>query len=121
MVCQRSRVIAVNVKTDSSLANTCNWHTEHTYFLSNMNIYECCYLCRAITRARRTARVLTHREEARGTAAQAHLPVYGVVVVPATGEHVHSCYDYQVDAHAEVRKGQVAHEETRNCQLGAAA
>lgn len=68
-----------------------------------------------------TACVLAHREEARSTAAQAHLPVYGVVVVPAAGEHVHSCYDYQVDAHAEVRKGQVAHKETRNSQLGAAA
>lgn len=69
----------------------------------------------------RTACNLTHREEACSTAAQAHLPVYGVVVVPATSEHVYSCYDYQVDAHAEVRKGQVAHEETRNSEFGAAA
>lgn len=64
---------------------------------------------------------LTHREEACSTAAHAHLPVYGVVVVPATSEYVYSCYDYQVDAHAEVRKGQVAHEETRNSEFGAAA
>lgn len=63
----------------------------------------------------------THRKEARSTAAQAHLPVYGMVVVPASGEHVYGCYDYQVDAHAEVSKGQVAHEETRNSQFGTAA
>lgn len=56
-----------------------------------------------------TPRTNTHREEARSTAAQARLPVYGVVVVQATSEHVYSCYDYQVDAHAEVREGQVAH------------
>lgn len=64
---------------------------------------------------------LTHRKEACSTAAQAHLPVYGVVVVSAMSEHIHSCYDYQVDAHTEVRKGQVAHEETRNSQFGAAS
>lgn len=65
--------------------------------------------------------VHTHREEACSTAAQARLPVYGVVVVPSTSEHVYGCYDYQVDAHAEVSKCQVAHEETRNSQFGAAA
>lgn len=64
---------------------------------------------------------LPHRKEACGTAANARLPVYGTVVVLAAGEHVHGCYDYQVDAHAEVRKGQVAHEETRDSQFGAAA
>lgn len=64
---------------------------------------------------------LTHRKEACSTAAQAHLPVYGVVVVSALSEHIHGCYDYQVDAHAEIRKGQVAHEETRNGQFGAAS
>lgn len=69
----------------------------------------------------RTPCLPTHREEACSITAQAHLPVYGVVVVLATSEHVHSCYDYQVDAHAEVRKGQVAHQETRNSQFGAAA
>ena len=63
----------------------------------------------------------THRKEASSTAAQAHLPVYGIVVVPAPSEHVHGCYDCQVDAHAEVSKGQVAHEETRHSQFGAAA
>ena len=62
----------------------------------------------------------THREEACGAAAQARLPVYGVVVVSATGEHVHSSYDDQIDAHAEVREGQVTHEETRDSQFGAA-
>lgn len=63
----------------------------------------------------------THREEACSIAAQARLPVYGVVIVPATSEHVYGCYDDQVDAHAEVREGQVAHKETRNSQFGAAA
>lgn len=63
----------------------------------------------------------THREETCSTAAQAHLPVYGMVVVLPTSENVYGCYDYQVDAHAEVSKGQVAHEEPRDCQLGAAA
>lgn len=63
----------------------------------------------------------THREEACSIAAQAHLPVYSIVVVPSTCEHIHSCNDYQVDAHAEVSKGQVAHEESRNSQLIAAA
>ena len=63
----------------------------------------------------------THREEACGSAAQARLPVYGVVIVPPTGDYVYSRYDDQVDAHAEVRKGQVAHEETGNSQFAAAA
>lgn len=67
----------------------------------------------------RTPCINTHREEARSTAAEARLPVYGVVVVLATSEHVHCCYDHQVDAHAEVRKGQVTHEETRDSQFGA--
>jgi len=65
--------------------------------------------------------VYTHREKARCFAAKAHLPVYGVVIVSPVSEHVYGCYDYQVDAHAEVSKGQVAHEETRNSQLGASA
>lgn len=63
---------------------------------------------------------LTHREEAGGAAAQARLPVDGVVVVLAAGQRVHSCYDNQVDAHAQVGEGQVAHEEARDRQLGAA-
>lgn len=63
----------------------------------------------------------THREEACSTAAQACLPVYGVVVVLATSERVYSRYDYQVNAHAEVSKCQVAHEKTRNSQFGLAA
>ena len=63
----------------------------------------------------------THREEARNAAAQARLPVYGAVVVQATSQHVYRCYDDQVDAHAEVRESQMAHEETRNGQFGAAA
>ena len=63
----------------------------------------------------------THREEAGGAAAQTRLPVNGVVVVPAAGQRVHGCYDDQVDTHAEVREGQVAHEETGNGEFGAAA
>lgn len=63
----------------------------------------------------------THREEACNAAAQAGLPVDSVVVVAATSEHVHSCYDDQVYTHEEVSKCQVAHEETGNRQLGSAA
>lgn len=63
----------------------------------------------------------THREKACRAAAEACLPVDGVVVVVAVSQHVYGCYDDQVDAHAKVSKGQVAHEETRDSQFGAAA
>lgn len=86
-----------------------------------MDIFEFCYLGRTITCMQWTQRMHTHREEACSTAAQTRLPVYGVAAVLATSAHVHRCYDYQVDAHAEVRKGQVAHQETRNSQFAAAA
>lgn len=111
MVCQRSTVIAVKVNTDSSLANTCKWHTDTLLYNSNM-LEWALSLCDVMN---------THREEACSIAAQAHLPVYSIVVVPSTCEHIHGCNDYQVDAHAEVSKGQVAHEESRNSQLIAAA
>lgn len=115
MVCQRSRVIAVNVNTDSSLANTCMSHT-------NMYIDEFCNLLNYnIYCMQWTECIHTHRKEACSAATQPRLPVYGIVVVLSTSEHVYGCYDYQVDAHAEVSKGQVTHEEPRNSQLGAAA
>lgn len=63
----------------------------------------------------------TDREKACRTAAKACLPVNGVVVVMAVSQHVYGCYDDQVDTHAKVSKGQVAHEETRNSQFGATA
>lgn len=63
----------------------------------------------------------THREESGSAAARPRLPVDGVVVVTAPGQQVHCRYDHQVDAHAEVGEGQVAHEEAGNGQLGAAA
>lgn len=112
MVCQRSTVIAVNVNTDSSLANTCKWSTYSSFkkWYSPVCHYTLSSLCRH-----------THREEARHIAAKSCLPVNGVVVVPTMSEHVDRCYDYQVDAHAEVSEGQMAHEETRNGQLRAAA
>lgn len=56
----------------------------------------------------------SYRKEACSAATQACLPVYGIVVVLSTSKHVYGCYDNQVDAHAEVSKGQVAHEEPRN-------
>lgn len=68
-----------------------------------------------------TSCIHTHRKETCSTATQAHLPVYGIVVVLSTSEHVYGCNDYQVDAHAKVSKGQVTHEEPRNSQLGVAA
>lgn len=108
MVCQRSRVMAVSVKTDSSLANTCGQRS-------------------TVLKGRKQRRppelrlLTTHREEAGCAAAWAHLPVHSMVVVAALREQVFCCYDYQVDAHAEVSKGQVAHQETGDSQLGAAA
>ncbi len=90
---------------------------KHTYFYSNIDIYKSYNSCSAIICRQRTS----HREEARSTAAQAHLPVHGVVVVLALSEDVYGCYDYQVDAHAEIREGQVAHEETGDCQFGTTA
>lgn len=108
MVCQRSTVMAVNVNTDSSLANTCESPNQPsalqipTPFGTGWS-----------------RRAETHREKSSNVAAEARLPVDGMVVVLVVSEYVHGCYNDQVDAHAEVSEGQVAHKKTRNRQLGA--
>lgn len=48
MVCQRSTVMAVNVNTDSSLANTCKWHTNALIYNSNTCFNERCHCMRWI-------------------------------------------------------------------------